>query len=254
MQLRQDRVVTGGAGSGGVGVGGRADRSECAWGPFTGRQLTTIVCVAIVSVVVAVPTAALAASGAFTSATTAPAVVGTNSSAASGAAGVVGSNTGGGPSTRYGVRGGATGPGGIGVQGNGKKYGVFSNGPLGVASGKALTCTRCVSPGDLSSGVGVHAKARIASNATVTRSTPGVTVTNPFTGDYCVQFPAGVVTGDEVVIVSPDFFLSPDSNVETQWAEGSGGCPVGQEEIFTWGGPKAGPLAPVNEGFDLIVT
>ena len=119
-------------------------------GRFTGWQLTTIVCVAIVSIV-AIPSVALAASGAFTSATTAPAVSGINSSAAAGAIGVVGRNTGGGPNTRYGVGGSATGPAGIGVNGTGAKYGVFSNGPLGVATGKPLSCGGCVGPSALSS-------------------------------------------------------------------------------------------------------
>jgi hypothetical protein len=117
---------------------------------FTGRQLTAIVCVAIVSIV-AIPTAALAASGAFTSATTVPAVSGISSSAAAGATGVAGINNGGGLNTRYGVRGGATGLAGIGVNGTGAKYGVFSNGPLGVATGKPLSCVGCVGSSALSS-------------------------------------------------------------------------------------------------------
>ena len=33
---------------------------------------------------------------------------------------------------------------GVGVSGKGKHYGVFSNGPLGVANGKKLTCDGCV--------------------------------------------------------------------------------------------------------------
>jgi hypothetical protein len=47
------------------------------------------------------------------------------------------------------VRGAAKGKGGIGVQGNGKKFGVFSSGPLGVANGKPLSCTGCVAPAAL---------------------------------------------------------------------------------------------------------
>jgi len=121
-----------------------------------------------------------------------------------------------------------------------------------IAAGKTLTCTGCVSPGDLSSGVGVRAKARISSNATVVTSTPGVTVTSLGTGAFCVQFPVGVVTGDEVVVVSPDFALSPSISVETQW-DGPASC-VGGATIITFGGPLAGPLAQANEGFDLIVT
>ena len=110
-----------------------------------------MIIVAII-VVVMVPTAALAASGAFTSTTTAPAVSGTNSSTAVGAVGVRGFNTGGGLNTRYGVQGAANGTAGIGVQGTGTKYGVYSNGPLGVAAGKPLSCTGCVGASALQAG------------------------------------------------------------------------------------------------------
>ena len=87
------------------------------WGPFTGRQLTTIVCVAVVAMVM-IPTAAIAAGGSFTSKSNAT-------------PGVLGVNTG---SRR------------MGVVGKGKRYGVYSNGPLGVAAGKPLSCVACRSP------------------------------------------------------------------------------------------------------------
>jgi hypothetical protein len=91
------------------------------WGPFTGRQLTTVI-VAVCATVVLMPFAAGAASAVFTSSGNAtPAVTGTNTASA-----------------------------GIGVQGSGKKYGVFSAGPLGVAAGKPLSCIGCVKPGALS--------------------------------------------------------------------------------------------------------
>jgi uncharacterized protein YjbI with pentapeptide repeats len=92
-------------------------------GQFTGRQLTTII-VAVAFVVVAYPFAADAASAAFSnnSAST-PAVQGTNSNAK-----------------------------GIGVKGTGKKYGVYSNGSLGIAAGKSLACTGCVGVAALHGG------------------------------------------------------------------------------------------------------
>ena len=130
------------------------------WGPFSGRKLTVIVCVAIIAAV-AIPTAAIAAIGTFSNGTAAPAVMGTNSSAAAGAVGVLGTNTGSGLNTRYGVLGSANGTAGVGVQGTGTKYGVFSNGPLGVASGKFLTCvslTGCVGAGALVSNAVTNPK------------------------------------------------------------------------------------------------
>jgi hypothetical protein len=91
-------------------------------GPFSGRQLTLIIVVVSISAAIAIPTAALAAAGAFSNnSATVPAVQGTNSNAL-----------------------------GIGVQGTGHKYGVFSNGPLGVAAGKSLSCTGCVGAAALS--------------------------------------------------------------------------------------------------------
>lgn len=130
-------------------------------GPFTGGQLT-IVIVAIAAMF-ALPTAALASSGAFTSKTTKPTLTATNSAKAGGAVAMYATETGIGSKVRFGVRGAANGKGGVGVEGAGKKYGVFSNGPFAVTGdatingnaqilkGKSLTCTGCVGTADLSS-------------------------------------------------------------------------------------------------------
>src|SRR5947207_12277217 len=107
------------------------------WGPFTGRQLTTIVCVAIIAAV-AIPTAAIAAVGSFTSTDATPAALGTTSATVGNAKGVQGSSTSNAAGVRYGVSGYANGASGIGVQGTGAKWGVFSNGPFGIAAGKTL--------------------------------------------------------------------------------------------------------------------
>ena len=91
----------------------------------------------------------MAAVGAFTSTTATPAVTATNSSAAAGAVGVLGRATGTGPNLRTGVHGTASSATGTGVEGTGGRYGVFSNGRLGVATGKSLLCTACVNGGAL---------------------------------------------------------------------------------------------------------
>jgi hypothetical protein len=106
---------------------------------------------AIALAMVLIPTAAFAAVGTFTSTTATPAVTATNSSTVANAKGVQGNATGTNTNARWGVTGLAGGANGIGVQGTGTKYGVFSNGPLGVAAGKPLSCTGCVSPTNLSS-------------------------------------------------------------------------------------------------------
>jgi uncharacterized protein YjbI with pentapeptide repeats len=97
-----------------------ATRDPRGWGPFSGRQLTTVI-VALVVGVLGYPFAAGAASAVFTSASNAtPALKATNTASA-----------------------------GIGVQGTGKQYGVLSNGPPGIAAGKPLLCSGCVLGGDL---------------------------------------------------------------------------------------------------------
>jgi hypothetical protein len=116
---------------------------------------------ALALAIVLIPTAALAVVGTFSSTTATPAVTGTNSSAAAGSPGVLGTNTGGGLNTRYGVQGTANGTAGVGVSGTGAKYGLFSNGPLGVANGKFLTCvalTGCVGSAALVNGSVTAAK------------------------------------------------------------------------------------------------
>ena len=91
----------------------------------------------------------MAAGGTFTSSTGQAAVKAVNSSTHPGAAAVVAQATGGGGALRFGVNSTAGGPNGIGVQGTGTKWGVFSNGPLGVAPGKSLDCTGCVTSTDM---------------------------------------------------------------------------------------------------------
>jgi hypothetical protein len=99
--------------------------------------------------IVAVPTAAFAAIGSFTSATGAPAVTGVNSSALTNVSGVHGVASHVGANSHYGVTGAASGTGGIGVRGDGANFGVYSGGNLGVAAGKTLKCTACVTNGAL---------------------------------------------------------------------------------------------------------
>lgn len=130
-------------------------------GPFTGAQLTVII--VAIAAMFAIPTAALAAGGAFTSKNTSAAVLGTNTASKAGAVAVYGKQTGVGTGVRFGVRGAANGKGGVGIEGAGKKYGVFSNGPFAVTGNatvngnvlispkKTLTCTGCVTPADLGS-------------------------------------------------------------------------------------------------------
>ena len=100
----------------------RRRREGRGLGPFSGGQLTVVI--VAIAAVFAIPTAALAAGGSFSNnSATVPALKASNSNAH-----------------------------GIGVAGHGKRYGVFSNGPLGVAAGKQLTCGACVSSADLVSG------------------------------------------------------------------------------------------------------
>jgi threonine dehydrogenase-like Zn-dependent dehydrogenase len=132
----------------------RSDRSNRGLGPFTGGQLTVVI--VAVAAMFAIPTAALAAGAAFTNnSATVPAVQATNSNTK-----------------------------GVGVQGTGKKYGVFSNGPLGIAAGKSLSCSGCVGSSALASN------ARSLSNAYT--STNQVTLSNQDESQVTsLQVPAG---------------------------------------------------------------
>jgi hypothetical protein len=102
--------------------------------------------------IIAIPTAAFAAIGSFTSSNGTPAVTGVNSSALTNVSGVRGIASHAGANVHYGVSGAAAGPGGIGVRGDGANFGVFSGGNLGVAAGKALKCAGCITAGDVAPG------------------------------------------------------------------------------------------------------
>jgi hypothetical protein len=161
-------------------------RESRGWGPFSGAQLTIVI---VAVALVLLPTAAMAAVGTFTSTTVTPAVTGTNSATVANAKGVQGSASATSAGvTRYGVTGNAGGTFGIGVQGTGTKYGVFSNGPLGVAAGKSLSCTGCVGVGALSNAAGrTRAYAYVDGNGTVEASRSrniAIAVFQP--GLYCV--------------------------------------------------------------------
>jgi hypothetical protein len=95
-------------------------RKERGLGPFTGRQLTTIIVTLIVGVV-AYPIAADATSAAFS-----------NNSA-----------------TIATVQARNINARGIGVLAIGKRYGLYSKGNLGVVRGGSLACNACVSARDL---------------------------------------------------------------------------------------------------------
>jgi hypothetical protein len=163
------------------------------------------VCVAIVAAV-AIPTAAMAVIGTFTSTTMTPAVTGTNSATVAGAKGVQGtaSATSNGIA-RYGVAGSASGSSGIGVLGTGPHYGVFSNGPLGVAAGKPLSCTGCVTGANVAAGsigpVALSSAARTLNGTACTKDTTVGTVhevSDPITGDVsfaCVTTPPQLYWG-----------------------------------------------------------
>lgn len=125
-------------------------------GPFSSRQLTLIVCIAIVSIVVVIPTAALAAIGSFSSNTAAPAVSAFNSSPSANAVSVLGRAVGVGNAPRAGVVGSGSGTAGVGVRGTGAQFGVLSLGPLGVAGTNQLKCTKCVTGGDIANRIVVN--------------------------------------------------------------------------------------------------
>lgn len=173
-------------------------RSGRGLGPFTGGQLTVVV--VALAAMFAIPTAALAAGGAFTNnSATVPAVQATNSNAK-----------------------------GVGVQGTGKKYGVLSNGPLGVAAGQSLSCSGCV---------GSHAlatDARSLSNAYT--STGQVTLSDQDESEITsVHVPAG----NYVVNWSGEFWASASGGtVDCYLYVRPGGDAVDLLQTILVGGPS----------------
>ena len=173
------------------------DKRDRGLGPFTGGQLTVVI--VALAAVFAIPTAALAAGGVFTNnSATVPAVQATNSNAT-----------------------------GVGVQGTGNKYGVFSNGPLGVAAGKPLSCSGCIGSGALATG------ARSLSNAYT--STGQVTLSDQNESEITsVQVPAG----NYVVNWSGEFWASASGGtVDCYLYVRPGGDPVDLLETILVGGP-----------------
>jgi len=172
------------------------DRSDRGLGPFTGGQLTVVI--VALAAMFAIPTAALAAGGAFTNnSATVPAVQATNTNAK-----------------------------GVGVQGTGTKYGVFSNGPLGVATGKSLSCSGCVGSTALTTD------ARNLSNAYT--STGQVTLSDQNESEVTsVQVPAG----NYVVNWSGEFWASASGGtVDCYLYVRPGGDPVDLLETILVGG------------------
>jgi hypothetical protein len=153
--------------------------------------------IAIAAVIVMIPVAVLAAVGSFSSTSSSiPAVKGLNSSASLGAKGVYGVATANASTARFGVEGVASGSGGYGVYGAGAKYGVYSAGPLGVASGKPLTCSGCVSTADLAGPprFGTHSNNDTATALTTCVAQDSVTIVAPHAGTILVMADFGVRT------------------------------------------------------------
>jgi len=155
---------------------GKVTRRACLSGGNMLRRLLrpTAAVAAGVAIGATMPVAAIAASGYFTSSSaSSPAVRAVNSSGGAGAKAVSGVESATGGNQRYGIYGSASGAGGIGVWGHGAKYGVYSNGSLGIASGDSLKCAGCVSRADL----GPVPAARVwASSCQVSNSNLGQTL------------------------------------------------------------------------------
>lgn len=225
------------------------------WGPFTGRQLTVMACVAIVSIVVIIPTAAFAATGAFTSTTVTPAVLGKNSSRSVNAVGVYGYANATGNVSRYGVVGKGTGSAGVGVQGTGTRYGVYSNGPLRVATGKSLICTGCVGAAALSSAArGPRAWGHVSQAATpVVSASSNVSVSRPATGNTCVEV-SGVDLTKTVPALALDFGTDETDLTHVSHVEYDGTCGTNGFRVLTFvyllG---AAGQTQANEGFTFVL-
>ncbi len=149
----------------------------------------------------AIPTAALAAGGAFSNnSATVPAVTATNSNAH-----------------------------GVGVQGTGKKFGVYSNGPLGVAAGKALSCAGCITSSDISGNViAAHAYASVISNGAVINGNDHLVVSDgSAAGIYCIREQPLAYSNLSTVIVTPEEWNSNEAAGRTAIVDGDASGKLG---------------------------
>ena len=205
-------------------------------GRLTGRQLTTIICVAIVSIVVIVPTAAMAAAGAFTSTTAGPAVKGTNSSTAGNATAVLGYADASGNASRFGVTGKATGSGGVGVEGTGAQSGVLSNGPLRVAAGKPFVCSACIGAADMSTGAKrASAWGHVSrdNSPVITQSSGNVSASRTSTGVVCITV-NGVDLTKTVPTITPDDTIDATDGSNLTTVEYDGSCGTHAFRVVTF--------------------
>ena len=182
--------------------------------------------VAIVAVIVLSPAIVWAATGSFTSSTSTPAVQGTNSN--SGGKGVAGFATSSSSTQHIAVYGRGDGSGGVGAWGTGAKYGVYSNGPLGIATGKSLVCTGCVGASDLAAS---------AQPSIVTKD--GSASVNGSVGNTCtnldsitISAPAsGKVTVDVDVHVNINHTTGSDDWFQMMLASTNSDCATGQSLV-----------------------
>jgi hypothetical protein len=89
----------------------------------------------------------------------------------------------------------------------------------------------------------------VSAGGNVLRATAGVVVGTIGTGEFCVHFPAGVVTGNEVATVAPEYSTSPEVDISAQWASDGGACASGTEAVRTFAGSTS-----AAEGFTISVS
>jgi hypothetical protein len=103
------------------------------------------------------------------------------------------------------------------------------------------------------SGVLAHA---FISGGEVSRATPGISVTLLAPGETCVHFPAGVVTGNEIVTVSPEISRSTDGwDAQARWAADSSASDCGPNaELVLTASTFGGNLSLDFESFTIAVS
>jgi hypothetical protein len=95
-----------------------------------------------------------------------------------------------------------------------------------------------------------HAQANVDSTGTAYRVKGFSAIIHPATGVYCLQLGRGIKPASYVAIATPDYSLSPNTDVSAQWRSSSLDCPSTRwVEVMTfWAGATAS-----DQGFSVVV-
>lgn len=96
----------------------------------------------------------------------------------------------------------------------------------------------------------VHAQASVDASGSWSRVRGFLSITHPGVGLYCLLLPRGVKASSYVAMATPDYSLSPDTDISAQWRSSSFDClSTKWVEIRTFSGGST----TSDQGFSVLV-